>query len=330
MACLSLGMVSCSTDPLDATEKHVYGEDEAPYLRIDTEANNAVTAEFREGRITPVTVNLKDYAEVIQTKMGMTVDDMLAGLETGKVVFYNINSTKTCWDKTPCTKGSTGWYYNKSGLLKDSEGYITAQNYAASIELDKTNKTLICTVPEDVAAGLSITENVGFAINNGKDYDDYVRFSFTITVTNPGMIITSISIPAGDYSSTVVDFSSDDNKKIVEDNLGITFSEFSSNIGDPDGIVALYMVDNTTGEWDTTSDYTANALGYWLNASMKVVTWGSDGYTWFIETSEDSNGIAVGRAPDIASGTKGEINFVYALKADNSKYFQVKVNATME
>ena len=82
MACLALGFSSCSTDPEDAVSKHVYGPDEAPYLRADANATIAVNAEFRKGHVSPKTIYLKDYAEQIQTKMKMTVDDMLAGIET--------------------------------------------------------------------------------------------------------------------------------------------------------------------------------------------------------------------------------------------------------
>ncbi len=94
MACLALGFSSCSTDPEDAVSKHVYGPDEAPYLRADANATIAVNAEFRKGHVSPKTIYLKDYAEQIQTKMKMTVDDMIAGLESGKVVFYEEHTSE--------------------------------------------------------------------------------------------------------------------------------------------------------------------------------------------------------------------------------------------
>ena len=163
MACLALGFTACSDDPEDAVEKHVYGPDEAPYLRADASATIAVNAEFRKGHVSPKTIYLKDYAEQIQTKMKMTVDDMLAGLETGKVVFYNINTARGIWNKAAATKGSNGWWYNASGLVSDAASGV------ASIELDKAQKALILSVPEESAAGVSVGANVGFAIDNGKD-----------------------------------------------------------------------------------------------------------------------------------------------------------------
>ena len=49
MACIALGFTACSDDPEDAVSKHVYGPDEAPYLRADANAtlpistNGAIT-----------------------------------------------------------------------------------------------------------------------------------------------------------------------------------------------------------------------------------------------------------------------------------------------
>lgn len=120
---------ACSTDPEDAVSKHVYSESESPYLRTDTSANIAVNAEFRKGYIVDKTIRLKNYAEKIQSHLGMTVDDMLAGLETGKVVFYNIDASRGAWNKTP-QNVTDGWGYKADGLVSD-----TVQ--VATITLDK-------------------------------------------------------------------------------------------------------------------------------------------------------------------------------------------------
>ena len=117
------------------------------------------------------------------------------GLETGKVVFYNINTARGIWNKAAATKGSNGWWFNASGLVSD------AANGVASIELDKAQKALILSVSEESAAGVSVGANVGFAhVDNGKDYDDYIRFNVNFAVTDPGTIIRDINIPDGDYN----------------------------------------------------------------------------------------------------------------------------------
>lgn len=321
MVCLALGFTACSDDPMDAVEKHVYTEKESPYLRIDASANIAYTAEFREGHIAPITISLKDNAEKIQEKMGMTVDELLSALDNGSVVFYNINPTKTVWDKTTPNAGSNGWGYDKDGKISD-------ENVVATVSLDKAAKAIVVNVPENSKAGLSITENVGFAINNGKDYDDYVRFNIAISVTNPGLIIANIDLSSAAYDPTCIEFAK--SSDAIEKCLGISYSEFLKDIKDADGPIAMYMVDNETEKWDTTSSYTANGLGYWLDGDCHVTSWGVDGFAYYAETNPDNAGVDIGHM-GVASGTKFEVNFVYAMKSDpQNKFIQYKVTATIQ
>ena len=98
LACMAVSFGSCSDDPMDATEKHVYGENENPYLRTDASATIAYTAEFRKGHVEAKTIRLSDYAETIQTKLGMTVDELMSALESGNAVFYNINPSLGQWN----------------------------------------------------------------------------------------------------------------------------------------------------------------------------------------------------------------------------------------
>lgn len=318
LACFALGFTSCSDDPDDACDKHVYSEDETPYLRVDADATISKTIEFRKGRVAPQAINLKDYAETIQTKLGITVDDMLTGLETGKVVFYNINSSRAAWNKIAPTKGTTGWYYNNAG------GVTTETDGVASVEIDKTNKCLIVDAPEDAAAGISFSVNVGFAINNGKDYDQYVRFSIAISVTDPGLIMPTITIPTGDYSSFEIAFK--DYTKAIEACMGMTVDEFNTTVQDTGNDIAMYMV-NDDGTWDTTSSYTAGGIGFWCDGTGKVMGWGAS-CVYFVETHDGTVGI--GRYPGIASGSQYKIHFVYASKSDPSKFVEFVVMATME
>lgn len=324
MACLALGFTACSTDYEDATEKHVYGPDDAPYLRTDLDATINIISEFREGHIAAKTIYLKDYAEQIQTKMKMTVDDMLAGLETGKVVFYNISTARGVWDKTAATKGSTGWYYTDGGLITD------ASKGAGSIELDKTQKALIVDVPEETAAGLNFFTNIGFAVDNGKDYDDYIRFSFEIKVTNPGLILVNATVPAGEYNAYTIDFS--DYAATIEQCLGISFAEFVKDCKDYEGPVAMYLVDQKTGEWNMEGEYNVggSGIGYWLNAQNVITDWGVEGYYVFIETQLDGDTCLIGRSASPESGDKMTLDFVYAMKDDLSKFFEFRVFVTFE
>lgn len=325
MAVLTLGLMSCSTDPEDACDKHVYGADESPYLRTDANATITLNAEFRKGHISDKVIYLKDHAEQIQAKMKMTVDDMLAGLETGKVVFCNINTARGIWNKAAATKGSSGWWYNNAG------GVDTAEKGVASIELDKAQKALILSMPKESVAGVTTSANIGFAIDNGKDYDEYIRFSVNFAVTDPGTIVQSITVGAGDYNS--YEFKLESCESAINACFGMTLSEFLSEISDTQNDIAMYLVDDN-GNWDTGSSYTAGGIGYWVDVNYKVCSWSGDGYAagnfFFIETHAEDKSIGIGRAPAVPSGSTAKIHFVYASKSDNSKYMEFVLNTTFE
>lgn len=318
MSCMTLSLISCSDDYEDASTKHVYDVDEAPYLRTDPDANITLSAEFRKGHVTPIVVNLMDYVETIQTKLGMTVDQMIAGVGSGKVVFRNINTARGIWDKTSTTKGTNGWYYTAKGLISN------ADNQAGAIELDAANKALIVSVPDTSKAGVTFGINVGFAVDNGRDYDQYVRFSIQALVTDPGLIMPSFTIPDGDYSAFEVMFA--DYEQAIQTCMGMTVAEFNEAVQAPDGDIAMYMVD-TAGKWITDKDYTANGMGYWCDGEGTPRGWG-DGCVYFVETHDGS--VGVGRYPGIASGTQKVVHFVYASKSDSNKFVEFICNATFE
>lgn len=318
MGCFLLALSSCSENPADATSKHIYGENESPYLKVNTEATISVSMMFPIERLEPQYISLTDYAEKFHKLMGVTVDEAINGLTNGNIVFYNINTARSCWNKAPMTKGDTGWYYNSAGGVTDSSNGI------ATLELDKEGKTLKVEVMEGTAVGSSITINAGFAVN-GPDYDDYVRFSISLAVTDPGRIVVSDMIPAGDYEAFAINFA--DYREAIEACMDMSVSEFTSAVKDSDGPIAMYVVD-TDGNWDKESDYTANGIGYWMSNEGKVTTWGADGCTYFIETGDGC--VNIGRFPGIASGGVYRMRFVYADKEENSKFVEFIVTATME
>lgn len=97
--CLSLlTLASCSDDYNDASTKHVYGENEDPYLRVDEDAQITQTATFKiniASSTTQTVVKLEDYAEQFETQLGMSVDGVLSGLEDGSVVFIRLMPLET-------------------------------------------------------------------------------------------------------------------------------------------------------------------------------------------------------------------------------------------
>ncbi|VFB14447.1 Uncharacterised protein [Bacteroides heparinolyticus] len=319
VSCFVLLLTACSTDPEDATGKHVYGENENPYLKSNVNAVVATKAEFPISRLVPKRVKLTDYADKFHTYLGMTVDETLSALSNGSVVFYPINVSRNCWNKTAPTKGTAGWYYNTAGGVSDAASGI------AGIELDAASKELVLNVEEAAPVGTALSINVGFAINNGKDFDDYVRFSFDLTVTDPGRIVVSQTIPAGDYATFSINFA--DYTEVIESCMGMTVKEFSKAVLEDreTGSMAMYLVDSE-GNWNETGKYTANGLGYWLTLDAQICNWG-DTAAFFVETGDAC--VNIGRYPGIASGTVVKVSFVYTLKSDKSKFVAFIVTATM-
>lgn len=320
IGCFALSLAACSTDPEDATSKHVYGENENPYLKTNANAVVSTKAEFPISRLEAKTIKLTDYAEKFHTYLGMTVDETLAALSSGSVAFYPINTSKNCWNKTAPTKGTTGWYYNAAG------GICEASSGVFSIELDASNKALVLNVEETASVGTALSVNVGFAINNGMNFDDYLRFSFDITVTDPGRIVVSETIPEGDYATFSINFS--DYADAIKTCTSMTVKEFSKAVMEDSktGSMAMYLV-GSDGNWDETCNYTANGLGYWLTASAQVCNWG-DSAVFFVETGDGC--VNIGRYAGIASGVVVKVHFIYALKADKSKFVEFIVSGTMK
>lgn len=315
--CMGLGFTACSTDPDDAVSKHVYGENESPYLRTDTGANIAVNAEFRKGHIADQTISLDNYAAKIQKNLGMSVDQMLSALDAGQVVFYNIDTNNQVWNKT-AENVANGWGYKSNGQISD-----TAQ--VATVTLDKAAKTLVLHLPADAKAGTSLNPNVGFAINNGKDFDQYVRFNISIAVSDPGTIIKTVTIPTGDYASYELKFDDAAVAKAINVCFGMTVDDFNEAVQDDKGDIAMYMVD-ANGKW-IEHDYTANGIGFWCDKDGNPRGWGA-GCVFFVETHDDS--VGVGRFTGIASGTTSNVHFVYASKSDPTKYVEFVITANYE
>lgn len=100
--CSLLAFTACSDDYNDATSKHVYGENENPYLKIDTEAQISATGALEVNGEHSYTVKLSDYAAKFEEKMGMSVDAVIynpqiqisAESETKRSIFREKDKTK--------------------------------------------------------------------------------------------------------------------------------------------------------------------------------------------------------------------------------------------
>ncbi|MBR4267818.1 MAG: DUF4859 domain-containing protein [Bacteroidales bacterium] len=326
-ACLGLTFASCNkSDWEDATSAHSYSESESPYLRLKSNAVVTYDLQFKEGAVAPKYIYLKDNAEIIQTQLGMTVDDMISAYTNGSILFSNINSARGVWNKADYTYGNSGWWYNSAGgVVSESEG-------VAYVAFDSEKKALVVSVPEQSEAGVSASATVGFV---NADYSDYARFNVNIAVSNPGLITENVQIPEGDYAAFLVDFTKKETTEKIENAMGMTVKEFVKAIKEGEDI-ALYMVKDKKfiTEYDglTAKDdgfYTANGLGYWLDADGNRKSWGA-GCQVYVESDPDGYGVNIGRYPGVASGTKQVIDFAYVSLTDESKFIEFIITATFE
>lgn len=325
---LAFASVSCnSDDPADATEKHVYAEGEAPYLRSDAEATNAITQEFQLAKIDePLQINLKDYAPTFHKKLNMTVDETLAALQNGDVVFFNINSSRQRWDLTPSNNTEYGWYYDTDGVADEAEAVFSS-------ELNIEKKTITIKAINNPEVGDMTTLDFGFAIKNGSDFDDYVRFSVAVSVTDPSKVVLNANIPHeayGVYSIKLKDYS-----ESIQLAMGMTYDEFIKSF-ENDGI-DVYLVDasgkRVVNEDGSRPDYTSGALGYWLDSDGNITGWNGDGYPanmMFLEYG--GNGIYnLGNSANATpKGTQAKVTFDFVSVEDPNSYLSFIIAVTFD
>ncbi len=327
LSCLLFSMVACEDNIEDATSKHKYGEEDSPYLRSDVTSTITSEIAFEVGRFAPFVIQLEDYADLFEDKMNMSVAELITGLENESVVFHNINIGRRIWDKTSPTKGTTGWYYNSAGGITT----VDDEFQTTSLDFDKTTKTITIDINESAKAGTILSFNVGFAIN-GSDYDDYLRFAFNVSVTDPSLIISSVSIPDGNYSADPINLT--DHAETIEYNLGLSVEEFLAQLDvNEGGTIKMYVINLETEEWDITSSYTANGAGYWLNNLGEVCSWGDDGFSYYVETNQDEQIINIGRGEDLSpteEGKEPKIGFGYKDTTDETKFIRFIVTVALE
>ena len=125
--CSLLAFAGCSDDYTDATSKHIYGENENPYLKTNTNAQVITNVALEVNGRHAYVLNLSDYTNKFEELMGMSVDAAVAGLDTKATVFYPINMTRNQWLKTAYTKDGAGWYFNSVGQpcsADDADDYV--------------------------------------------------------------------------------------------------------------------------------------------------------------------------------------------------------------
>ena len=84
--CSLLAFAGCSDDYTDATSKHIYGENENPYLKTNTNAQVTTNVALEVNGRHAYVLNLSDYTDKFEELMGMSVDAAVAGLDTKATV----------------------------------------------------------------------------------------------------------------------------------------------------------------------------------------------------------------------------------------------------
>lgn len=323
MLCSALFMASaCSNDYEDASTPHVYGPDENPPVKSDAASTVSGVYEMQAGSATPISLNIDLYEDVIQKKLGMTVDELLANIEKGTVVVCPINPSRNVWNKAKANiEGKKyGWYVNKSGNVCKADDKAL---YGA-LDFDPASRCFNFYADENAGGASSI--EIGFAIN-GPNYNTGVRFVFAITIYDRSFVFKNVTIPAGDYKAYELDFND------VADNIDFTFGTSVANFtsGLSDGTLKLYMMNLETNAYVWDGESTANNGGYWCNNNNEICTWGASGFSYFIEPwiGDDSATFAIGRAPGIASGTVFLVKFGVA-SSDREKMLSFFITATFE
>ena len=195
--------------------------------------------------------------------------------------------------------------------------------------LDKAAKTLNVELTEGgIVAGTVFTLNVGFAVN-GPDYDDYVRFTFEVGVTDPTVSVVSVAFSSDNATVTLP---VEDYKENIETVFDMSIEEFLAKAADNTDI-KFCLADPSTGEWSDMGGgklYSQCAGLLWMNTSGEAVSWGTDGYAAYIEYYSSDEACGVGYNDGLAVGTTGKMNVGWVDMNDTSKYFRFVINYTVE
>ena len=326
---LALGATSCnSDDPSDATEKHVYAQGEMPYLRANPAATNTIAHTFLAARIEePLVISLKDYASSFHKNLNMTVDETLAALANGEVKFYTINTGRQRWNLDAPTLGASGWYYSTASMPVEA-----GENAVFSMELDSKAKTVTVHAVNDPAIGSMATLDFGFALDNGKDYDDYVRFMVSCSVSDPSTIIFDATIPAGGYNAYGINLK--DYADAIELCMGMQYADFVTAMDNEE--IDVYLCD-ADGNWVLDADgnhpdYTSGWLGYWLDPDLNITYWNGDGYPANLMFLEYGGGgtYNLGNSGSAGSpaGTQARVRFDLVANGDPATAVHFIINVT--
>lgn len=338
IACLSLvALPACEDDYSECSTPHFYGPNENPPLKGSDALNSNASMTIKMGDTEGHVLSLNDYADAIGERMGMSIDEVFAGLDNGKVAFNFVNPNRRVWDRTPANAGDNTWALSPSGIITDVD------KAAILVTFDKGARSLTYRLTENAPSGI-IPVVCGFAKTDDSSYPVNFRLQNLVTVADKSIVDVTGVIPTGDYAAYSVEMAEyADNIAYA---LGITdLQKLSSGLGDTEiRDYDLYLL-KPSGERVGNPDggYTANPPGYWADNNYDVCAWGAAGFTYFVEGDfyeevatgdwqprADGGAINIGRAPGIASGTNMQINFVIVSTKNPGQTLTFLCNMTFE
>lgn len=319
---LATGFTSCSTDPEDATSKHIYSDSENVYLNTSAGVWETEDIEFNVGSTDVYSIDLTKYNRDFKDQFGVNAAEAVKAVQEGTLDMYIIRASKMQWYKSD-KNYNTGWYVNTSNISCDENEAV------AKIWLDGTKLNI--QLAEGVPVGTALDLNIGFGKKSEYGtYEKYVRIESNVTVSDLTVIMasTSINIMADDYAYWELFFANDYDEQFKAC-LGMTAQEALDGI--EAGTVGFYITDEN-GKYDTNQTYTANDEagyhGYWLNADAKICNW-ADGSIIAAISEMGERAIWYSVYPGISPRTI-KVYCIFVLKSDPSKYIRVITNCDLK
>ena len=96
--------------------------------------------------------------------------------------------------------------FKHKGFLLPLEDTVMTEETAANFLQEYLKEIITFCKKNGIQLTFVSTPVTDFNLAFVKNYDDYVRFSFTIMVTDPSLIMANVTIPEGDYNTYSVKY----------------------------------------------------------------------------------------------------------------------------
>ena len=260
------------------------------------------------------------YTDQIEGNLGMSLESFMEALQSLEMGMYMVDKNGN-WDtSSPYTADpQPGYWLDYEGNVKtwdDGFGAYPGNAFYAIAFAETDYLGLEILRGDEVPQG-SYDLSIVFSPTN--DHSKYLHFNVEVVcpvyepiidITFPNDTTADINVEiVGEYNATVVSF--DALEPIISNAFGISPSELGDlcDQAQAQDSLAVYFVESDGGFSD---GYTANGFGFWLNDKNQICTWGSEGFSWYIENW--ANGINIGSL-GIEGAQYGPITLIYQIGA---------------